>query len=715
MAINKSIVIVNEYTVKGKNGKGSRGSTPGNYVTRYMAREQACEPLSPAKLSNIDSFVTKYMARDSACENTDDIEFPKFKRKVKTVRKKGGYGFGKIQNRKADVSLSHDDLNHVANSINARFENGNTVMKTIISFEEEYLRENGIIDEDFYCKKRGDYRGNIDQLKLRRAIMNGVDKMSRSFYDDLEWVGVIQVDTKYVHAHLAMTDCGSGNVMPNGEQRGKIDKRNKDYMRRGIDLSLDDTKSIPKLSMEVDNERRNVKMYIKRFTHDVAYEHTFAQSLLSILPENKTHWRAKSNRKSMKRANSLARRRVNELFEKPDSGYDKAYKALQDYARYRQEREGLDEEKVESLIENGKKKMVDECVNEIYNHLKELEPEEFEVDTPILNVMSAPIKEVVNNKEVTELMEFGVRLRSYSSRLEHHKAKKEEFRKLSNDYKESFNNDASVYDNMLSRSVLTYYDTELEYHSKLVSKYQHFLSFNQRPDDFDIRIEEMLEYKRLSNAYDEIEKERHDYYDDDAFAHYIEFTYDIENMNYVVSNYGRFETVKRINNQKYHDKFEALQLEMRDYGARLYETESGIDLKYEDIYPFSETKGLDLHDMNYDFANDEPVGDNVANSYIDMMKKRADSMNGMYNYLQITNQTEYEGIMDVDDVRRMISVSHHISNDKLLYSDRNQLFDFSHDSSTISLDKDVGEVFTDSVSATSKNASVDPSFYIDYQ
>ena len=50
-----------------------------------------------------------------------------------------------------------------------------TVLKTVISFDQGYLKEKGIVAPDFEVKERGDYRGHIDQMKLRLAVMAGLD------------------------------------------------------------------------------------------------------------------------------------------------------------------------------------------------------------------------------------------------------------------------------------------------------------------------------------------------------------------------------------------------------------------------------------------------------------------------------------------------------------------------------------------------------------
>ena len=72
-------------------------------------------------------------------------------------------------------------------------------------------------------------------MKLRMAIMHGLNRMSSGSggFDDLRFVGVVQVDSEHLHCHLAMVDAGTGRRMPNGQQKGKLLDRHKSRLRRG--------------------------------------------------------------------------------------------------------------------------------------------------------------------------------------------------------------------------------------------------------------------------------------------------------------------------------------------------------------------------------------------------------------------------------------------------------------------------------------------------
>ena len=237
MGLKQSITIMNEFTRKMWNNKGTRGATPGQYVTRYMSRPNATETIAPATYFDGDAFVMRYMARKSATERAHTKQ--EVKQNIKEADGMSGIAFGY-----GSVSLSHQKLEEASKDIQQQFDNGKTVMKTVISFDTEYLIKHGILPQGFKVKQRGDLRGNVDQLKLRRAIMNGLKNLGRD-YSDLQYIGTIQVDTKHVHCHLAMVDRGEGKrLTKDGMQKGMISKEGFKKIRHGIDLSLDREKHL---------------------------------------------------------------------------------------------------------------------------------------------------------------------------------------------------------------------------------------------------------------------------------------------------------------------------------------------------------------------------------------------------------------------------------------------------------------------------------------
>ena len=426
MGLAQGIVIVNEYTIN-KGGKGSRGSTPGDYVTNYMSRGTATETLTPVKLTEQEDYITRYMTRKDAVELIDDKD--KVKPEFKSIQKYGGVAFGY-----GSISLSDEKLKFASKDIQAQFDKGKTVMKTVLSFNEEYLRNNKIIPDGFVCKKAGDYRGNIDQMKLRMGIMHGLDALAKD-YDDLQYVGVIQVDTKHVHCHLAMVDRGDGNITADGTQKGKLSAGQKAKLRRHIDMYLDETKSIQHMSSNVTMDKRNTAIFVKQVCHRTMEQNGMSQLLLACLPDDKRLWRASTHSKSMEKANTLTRDYVRELFAQPDSGYDKVHKSIQRYAETRRDKEDLSHDEYQTLIRNGEKRVEDECVNAVYGMLQNINKRDKRTHTPMLDLMAMPAQDI--SKDTDEFGEFTYKLRSYSTRLDYHKKERDKAHKIRESYEEA--------------------------------------------------------------------------------------------------------------------------------------------------------------------------------------------------------------------------------------------------------------------------------------
>ena len=412
MGLKQSIVVVSEFSVKTKSG-GSRGGTPGDYVLRYMARDKAVEDLTPVRLEDTDTYIRRYMMREEATEQMDSV--PKIKKAMYDAQKMGGIAFGY-----GEVSLSDRKVRQASRDIQRNFDSGHTVIKTVLSFDEEYLRQTGIIPSDFYLEKKGDFRGNVDQLKLRLAIMNGLDKVGRNF-DDLQYVGVIQVDTAHLHCHIAMVDRGRGKLMSDGTQRGKLSAKNMRDLRRGIDMYLDNQKSIQYMSSNITTDRRNALCFIKRYTHKVMDLNGGPQFLLSVLPDDKRLWRASTNRQEMRKANYIVRDFVTRVLEEPDSGFKEAMRDVADYAQKRMEREDLTGEEYRRLVDSGRERIIEDCMNGVYSVLKQVPENQKQIRTPMLDIMSMDYEDMAKVEIDDPIVEFGFKLRSYSSRLDYHK------------------------------------------------------------------------------------------------------------------------------------------------------------------------------------------------------------------------------------------------------------------------------------------------------
>lgn len=676
MSLKQSVVIVNEFTTKTAKG-GSRGGTPGDYVIRYMARDNATEELSPIRMDT-ENFIMRYMARDEAVDRAESV--PELKQEMRDIQGQGGIAFGY-----GDFSLSHKKLKAAAKDIQKNFEAGKTVMKTVLSFDEAYLRQHHIIDDDFQFQQEGDYRGNIDQMKLRMAIMNGLDKMSRG-YDDLQYIGVIQVDTKHVHCHLAMVDRGIGTIMPDGTQRGKITERSKADLRRGIDMFLDEKQSVKMMAANVEHDKQNTISYVKRFTHKAMENRGFTQFLMACLPEDKNKWRAGSNSKEMQKANTIVREYVTELLAQPNSGYDEAIRQVDVYARNRAKNEDLTGKEFRELQREGQRRIIEESMNSVYTILKQIPDDELEMQTPMLEIMAMPYEDMAGEVDTNPMIEFGFKLRSYKSRLDHHKKERRKYHDAVIEYEKR--EEIGEADEA-SKPLYDFFKYEEEYNAMLLAKYQYFLKF--LPPDADYQADYDV-WKQYNNRIENMERMRNDSdmrrMQSDEAEEYGKRTYGETGGRQMVINPSRID--ERLEYMRQHSA------EMKaDYVLKL--SELGLSLNDNDeiinkpIYDFNEVKSLDLHHLMYDFPNDFNISADNARKFIQATDKRYELFMKAREYLEKSNQEDVIDTFPVKDIESARQIADRFRDDSVLHTKREATAEKRRATRTVRIDYDFYE------------------------
>lgn len=639
MGLKQSIVVKNQFTVKSGDTGGRRGRTPGRYVLRYMARKGATEPITPIRKSSAEDFIQKYMARESA---TEPLRHPKLvEQKAEDVVRYGGVAFGYGQ-----IALSDQELVEASRDIQRLFDDGKTVMKTVISFDEDYLRENGIIDPNFVFQKAGDYKGHIDQLKLRRAIMHGLDKMTA--YDDLRYVGVIQVDTGHVHCHLAMVDGGVGTLAPNGEQKGKMTQRDMNRFRRGVDLELDKQKTIQFMASNVQAEKRNVKSFVKRMSFKAIDEHGLGQLMLATLPENTNLWRADSNDKRMKKANRLAREFVRHIFEKEESGYREAQAKVLSYVNERSDREGLSERQKERLVERGYKQIENKAINTIYETVKQFKNNDLKVHTRMMDVAVSDLDNLAARSD-DPLAQFGYRLRAYSSRRKHHMEEKHKYKQRARELEDRPNR------NETANVFLEFYRHEMQYHAQLQAKYQSFLMFLPKRNEFEDELQSILDYEnRRLNLERMMQDSSMRLMRPENAEIFGVTTYGQRGGQHVATG-SLFILENRLEamDKQLERKREDLNDKLFDNGFKLVHDDDGYRLMPDLPYDFDDVKALDLHHLSYDFLYDATVSTSNVVRFVLEAQKRNELYDKVEYYLMSTNQADALNSFDGADIRKM--------------------------------------------------------------
>jgi hypothetical protein len=676
MGLKQDVIVVNEFTVplpsSNKRGKqGSRGGTPGDYVTRYMARDMATESLAPIRRQRTDDFIVRYMAREDATESVDTRDRGTLKRKMAKAQGEGGVAFGYDQ-----VSLSHDQLHSASADIQRLFDEGHTVMKTVLSFDQEYLRKHKIIPEDFVCEKRGDYRGHIDQMKLRLAVMHGLGRMGRMLYDDLRYVGVIQVDTEHVHCHLAMVDAGRGSLALDGTQRGKIGDRAKSLLRRGVDAWLDRKQIVKHLTSAVGYERRNVTTFVKRWAHQQMLRESLPQFLLACLPEDRRLWRAGTNHEAMRKPNRIVHQIVGEVLDREGSPMAQAMAEVRAYADHRRKAEGLNAEQWGRLVTTGQERIVERSVNAVYALLRQLPEDALRVRTPMLDAMGLDYEAMAQRAhaqgEDDDLVGFGFRLRSFAARLEHHTEQREQYHESVRAWEAA---DDQGRASAGSRALYEFYLQEEEYHARCASKYRSFLAFTpptatwykewEQVSEYGERVislESMRRDQALRKTKDENEAERigRDVYGQAGGR--------LVSKGDAASLRVLEERVRRMR-VTYAGKVDDLRVQLAGKGLRLdliSDPATGRDVAAVTAgaeHAFEEVKGLDLHHMRYDFSQDVEVGKRTLAAFVQAAERRSDALDAAVAYLEGSGQGGAVAGLPVTDVRTMAKLAADISTD----------------------------------------------------
>ncbi|MFJ5740094.1 relaxase MobL [Streptomyces microflavus] len=682
MGLKRDIVIVNEFSVPLPGGKGSRGATPGDYVTRYMAREQATESLAPIQRLRTDNFILRYMARASAVERAG-ISRDAVKRQMRQAQGNGGVAFGY-----GSVSLSDEQLKAASRDIQHYFDAGHTILKTVLSFDEEYLRKRRIVDEDFHCEARGDYRGHIDQMKLRMATMHGVERMSSgtSGFSDLRYVGVIQVDTEHVHCHLVMVDGGRGQVTKNGTQRGKLLDRHKSRLRRGVDAWLDEKQAVAHLASAVGYERRNVTNFIKRWAHERIRAESLPQFLFACLPADRTLWRAGSNDARMRKANQLVTELVSEQLERAGSPMPEAMERIIDYANKRRAKESLSTEEWQRVVTQGRTRIMERAVNRVYQMLRAMPESELRVRTPMLEVMGMDYQQMAamaadrqgggENAEA-DLVSFGFRLRSYASRLQHHRERSGVYRDLAHQWEQAEKAGVAAED---SRPLYDFYRFEEGYHRRLMSKYRHFLPFLGDPGQWYEQQQDVATYGHRLLSLVALRA--------DASLQRMKDPKEAESLGRTIYDQpggrlltegkrGRAVLDARIRTMKqsYDRKLEGLRADLTSAGLVLRARPSAegpestktyaVSPDYEIVagatYDFAEVKGLDLHHLGYDFVTAIRIGPHARQNFLKTTRDRRRLLLAAMDYLDQSGQAEAIHDLPVDDVAAMTQVARELT------------------------------------------------------
>lgn len=623
MSLARSIVIKNEFTVRDRTGEGSRGSTPGAYVERYMGRGEAIEPCLPVAMTSPDAYVMRYMARRDAVESVGSLTDAE--RKTSRVGEKDGVAFSG-----GSVSLSEDELRRASREIQRVFDAGQPVMKCVLSFDTDYLKSTGVVPKNVQVKRRGDLRGQVDQLRLRSSIMEGMAAVAHGFSQML-WVGVLQFDTRHVHAHLVIAEgdlSTDRRRRPDGQFRGMLSSREMGLLRGGIDRELDMTRRLPYLSADISNQRRNVRSFVKRYAADAFARSGELQLVLASLPADERVWRAATHRRDMRRADELARAFVRDVLSEPDSGYADVKRQIQAYADARVEREGAGARRREELVRHGLSRLEDECVNGVYAELARWRHRP--VHTRPIDIMASDIAEAAQLSDESEADAMMFRLRTYGGRMLDARDRRAEAHRARRSWEEQHRfGQASE----ASRAAYEFYCVEEAYQTQVMCKYQGLFPLMLLDEDDDARLERLRRRRREVRGLEGLLM-------DDAVVgmtrgeaeRYGRERYRVAGGGVLASAPQLFARRLELARGELDELYEETRFKLAETGRVLTMDDRGVRIMRGTLLSFDAVRGCDLHHLGYDFTEDREVGSVALGQFRSAYRERAAAVAGARDY-----------------------------------------------------------------------------------
>lgn len=283
------------------------------------------------------------------------------------------------------LNMSQEQADRMQEDMERGAEHGNILWKTIISFSDEYLIEQGILSNKV--------ERNLDQHRLKGAVQ---EQMKQYLKDEgidqtAEWFGNIHLfgteNKEHIHVHLGIFEPGKSarpnkfNKLTNrNEPRGLFKQKSVDSFKAGLWRSTrrdeEREKMLEEQMAQSDPKRKLIDEFRKLDL--LSEQRELFNQIIKALPEKKPLWRAKSNAEVMKEPNRLAEEYVDryllgqgkELYK----GFLKSSNQLQE--RYIQAY-GEDNDKAQGYTERREAELKQTLINSIYREAKAMTPDDF--------------------------------------------------------------------------------------------------------------------------------------------------------------------------------------------------------------------------------------------------------------------------------------------------------------------------------------------------
>lgn len=208
MKRGKDVVIKNQFNIN-----GSRGASVKNFIAGYVTRDAATD----ASVSWIPPIDRPPMQGDGVAFTLDA------------------------------TAISREETLKLADRVEDLFQRGDrAIQQMVFSFSPEYLEESGIVPEETIVLKKGDYKYNYDDVRLRHAVQAGVHAMcEHEKYCHPQMAAAIQSDTMHLHVHAVVWEDGLAYSRKRGkEEKGVIKGSSLARCSHEIKRDLESTKDL---------------------------------------------------------------------------------------------------------------------------------------------------------------------------------------------------------------------------------------------------------------------------------------------------------------------------------------------------------------------------------------------------------------------------------------------------------------------------------------
>ncbi|MGM0183362.1 hypothetical protein IGK74_002327 [Enterococcus sp. AZ150] len=290
-----------------------------NYVD-YMERESATEMEVNIDENNIDNELVNELSKQYKKDNFEQyINYTD--REQATIKNKKIYAFDG-----QNLELNTSDLKKIKNKLAIAEKNNSLLWKGIVSFDNDFLIEQGIMNESL---------SYFDEITLKESVQLGMKEILKK--EELEnafWWGNIHLNTEHIHVHVAISEEKSNRPVINyqglDQFKGKFKNQttklfkstiyNKIVREKDKLLDIDIQKNIAKIKYSLLEDVTN------SFEHDPIQKDILEKAYKNLPKNINKNSSFKSNSKEFKKSKLYINQYIENYFNSEGKKQYEAFK-----------------------------------------------------------------------------------------------------------------------------------------------------------------------------------------------------------------------------------------------------------------------------------------------------------------------------------------------------------------------------------------------------